>query len=85
MEDKFNTMKYELDYKDEVTPVVDRSKYERWTTSSEENEKLRVGRKLIESIKNCESHTKIYPFDIQRATGGFLQFNMRDKDYFVNI
>lgn len=85
MEDKFNTMKYELDYKDEVTPVVDKSKYERWTTSSEENEKLRVGRKLIESIKSCESHTKIYPFDIQRATGGFLQFNMRDKDYFVNI
>lgn len=85
LEDKFNSIDAQLDFSDGVKPIVDKTPFETWTSSSEENDKLRMGRKLIEVLDACESFTKVYPVSIQQATSNFLQYDIRKGKYFVNI
>lgn len=86
LEDKFNNhpSKFEVD-ETGFGCNVERRPYEQWTNSSEENEKLRIGRKLIEAIESCNPHTKIYPVTIQQATSDFIGYDIRKGQYFVRV
>ena len=85
LEDNFNQNNAVIEYGDILKPIVDKAPFELWTNSSEQNEKLRAGRKLIEVINQAGEHTKIYPADIQRATSNFLTYDIRKQEYQVNV
>ena len=86
LEDKFNAHTSKFYVTEEGFGCqVERRPYERWTTSSEENEKLRMGRKLIEVINACNTHTKIYPVTIQQATSNFITYDIRKGEYCVQV
>ena len=86
LEDKFNNHQsvFVID-KNGFGCKVDKKPYEKWTKSSEENEKLRQGRKLIEAIQSCNNFTTIYPVNIQAATCNFITYDIRKGEYFVNV
>lgn len=65
---------------------VDKSEYQIWTVSEEENEKLRVTRELIENIKHVESlKFKVYPFDVCRGFSSFIAYDIREQEYVPNF
>ena len=86
LEDKFNNHPSDF-YVNEngFGCKVERRPYEHWTSSSEQNEKLRMGRKLIEAIEACNNHTKIYPVSIQQATSNFITYDIRKGEYNVQV
>ena len=86
LEDKFNNHPSEFEVNETGFGCkVERRPYEQWTTSSEQNEKLRMGKRLIEVIEACNPHTKIYPATIQQATSNFIIYDIRKGKYFVSI
>lgn len=66
-------------------PYVDKTPFERWTTSAEENEKVKAGRKLIEAIDEVSKYSKVYPVTVSKAVSGLLSFNMRTNSYYINL
>ena len=64
---------------------IDRTPYERWTKSEEENKRFQAGRSVIEAVKKAEGFTKVYPLTIQQATSGLVRFNQITNEYYVNV
>ena len=82
LERKFKEINAEIKWEgNKPIPYVDKKPYERWTTSAEENEKVKVGRKMLEAIEELGKYTKVYPFAIQKATSNLLSFNIRTNSY----
>ena len=67
------------------TPLVDRKKHEVYTTSAEQNEALRDGRRFIDAIQQVSKHTTVFPFNMQSGTGNFIAYDVRRQEYFVNL
>lgn len=67
------------------TPSVDRKKHEVYTTSAEQNEALRDGRRFIDAIQYVSKHVKVYPLNIQSSTNNFIGYDIRRDEYFVNL
>lgn len=85
MERKFNKIDAKLDYTNGINPVVDRRKYERYTKSSKENERLRDGRRFLEVLELIEKHVKVYPANITTGTSNLIGFDIRKGEYHINI
>lgn len=66
-------------------PLVERKKYEVYTTSAEQNEALRDGRRFIEAIQHLAKHTTVYPYNFQSGTNNFIGYDIRRQEYFVNL
>ena len=66
-------------------PYVDKKPFERWTTSAEENEKVKAGRKLLDAIEEISKYSKVYPMTVQNAVSGLVSFNMRTNSYYINL
>ena len=67
------------------TPFVERKKHEIYTTSAEQNEALRDGRRFIDAIQQVSKHTTVYPFNMQSGTSNFIGYDIRRDEYFVNL
>lgn len=68
-----------------VKPNINKRDFELYTSSSEENEKLRDARAFLDALKKLERHTKVYPINIQQATSQMIQYNIRNNTYSVNL
>ena len=64
---------------------LDSNKYKVFTKSSRENEMLRAGRNLIEAIQKVAEYTTVYPNQIQLGTGHFVQYDLRNSEYRMNL
>lgn len=67
------------------TPLVERKKHEVYTTSAEQNEALRDGRRFIDAIQYLAKHTTVYPYNFQSGTNNFIGYDIRRQEYFVNL
>ena len=65
--------------------IVDRKPFERWTDNDAENERLKLGKSLIDVIEKASVITKIYPLTLSQATSGLVTYNMRTNQYLVNV
>ena len=63
-----------------VTP----EKYVQFTESELENEMLEVLNEFLRSLKKVEKYKSVYPFDICRGTGRFMNFDQNSGKYFLN-
>ena len=66
-------------------PVIDKTQFETYTNSSEQNEVLRDTRRLIEAIQKVEQHTHVYPANFVAATSNLLGYDMRKGKYYPNL
>ncbi|MDC3241041.1 hypothetical protein OAT68_01410 [Flavobacteriaceae bacterium] len=66
-------------------PDIDKTQFEVWTKSPEQNERLKIGQTLIDALRKASAHTKIYPLAVQQATSNLVMYNVRTNDYTVNI
>lgn len=66
------------------TVEVKRKDYETWTTSESQNKRLLAGSKLISNLKEVEKYAQVYPRDINKATSGFINYNLQKQTYFVS-
>ena len=86
LQDEFNSINAELRWEgNKPVAYLDRKPYEKWTTSAEENQKLRDGKKFLEALEKLSEHTQIYPANIQRGTSNLIFFDMRKNRYIVNV
>lgn len=69
----------------ELTAEVDKSDYQLWTVSEEQNEKLRIGREFIKAVEHLSDYTKVFPFDIARGVSNFVSYDIRKRKYYVNV
>mgnify|MGYP003149133576 CR=1 FL=1 len=67
-----------------MTPVVDKKKYQQWTTSEKENDKLRLAKKFIDVIEQVEQESKVFPLDIARRTSHFVGYDIRSNKWRPN-
>lgn len=65
-------------------PVLDKSKFEMYTNSSDQNEVLRDARRLIKAVEKASRHTHFFPADIARGTNNSIGYDIRRGVYFVN-
>ena len=63
---------------------IERREYETWTTSESQNKRLLAGSKLISNLKDVEKYAQVYPRDINKATSGFINYNLQKQTYFVS-
>lgn len=64
--------------------TVDRKRFARFTTSEEQNKKVRALQKFIKEIEKIDKDIcKVYPFEMCRAVGqtNFLRFNTSEGKY----
>ena len=66
------------------TVEVKRKDYETWTTSESQNKRLLAGSKLISNLKEVEKYAQVYPRDINKATSGFINYNLQKQTYYVS-
>ena len=66
------------------TVEVKRKDYETWTTSESQNKRLLAGSKLISNLKDVEKYAQVYPRDINKATSGFINYNLQKQTYYVS-
>ena len=59
--------------------------FERYTTSSEENAKLRDYKKFIDAINIISKHTHIYPYQMVLATSGEIKYDLAKQIYYPNM
>ena len=66
--------------------VVSPKDYQIFTTSEKQNQKIVFGNQMIKAINDLTDNLniKVYPLDIQRATSGFITFDVRDNKYRVS-
>ena len=69
----------------ELTAEVDKSNYQLWTVSEEQNERLRIGREFIKAVEHLSDYTKVYPLDVSRGVSQLISYDIRSQKYFVNL
>lgn len=69
---------------DEYVTMVTPEKYVQFTESELENEMLEVLNEFLRSLKKVEKYKSVYPFDICRGTGRFMNFDQYSGKYFLN-
>ncbi len=77
----------EITFVDNVpTIIVKKENFQTWSTSERQNQRIVLGNQMIKSIKDLTTslNIKVYPFDIQRATSGFIQFDHIGNEYQLN-
>ena len=69
------------------TPIaeVDKTDYQLWTVSEEQNEKLRIGRDFIKAVEHISDFTKVYPFDVARGVSHLISYDIRKQEFNVNL
>ena len=67
--------------KNGIWPDIDKELYCTYTKNIEENRKLKTARKLIRALNEISEYAHVYPFDIVKATSGFVNYNMITKEY----
>ena len=67
------------------TADVDKSDYQLWTVSEEQNEKLRIGREFIKAVEHLSGYTKVFPFDVSRGVSQLISYDIRSQQYYVNL
>ena len=67
-----------------MTAVVDRKKYQKFTESEKENERLRLAKKLIDVLEQVEQETRVYPMDIAKGTTHFIGYDIRENKWMPN-
>ena len=67
------------------TADVDKSDYQLWTVSEEQNEKLRIGREFIKAVEHLSDYTKVFPFDVSRGVSQLISYDIRSQQYYVNL
>lgn len=88
MEDKFKSIDSLLsfDSADGIpAPIIDKSQFEYYTNSSEQNMVLRDARKLIEAINTISHHTKVYPANMVQGVSNLIAYDMRKDMYQPNL
>lgn len=65
-------------------PIIDKTQFEIYTNSSEQNAVLRDTRGLIEAIQRVEQHTKVYPANLTSGTSNLIGYDMRKQTYYPN-
>ena len=86
LEVKFQEINAELKWEyNKPVPYVDKKPFERWTTSAEENEKVKAGRKLLDAIEEISKYSKVYPMTVQNAVSGLVSFNIRTNSYYITL
>jgi len=68
----------------EYITMVTPEKYVQFTESELENEMLEVLNEFLRSLKKVEKYKSVYPFDICRGTGRFMNFDQNSGKYFLN-
>ena len=68
-----------------VIAEVDKSDYQLWTVSEEENIRLRAARKFIEAAEELEQFTKVFPMNLTSGTSGIISFDMREQKLYPSI
>lgn len=68
-----------------VIAEVDKSDYQLWTISEEENIRLRAARKFVEAVEELEQFTKVFPMNLTSGTSGMISYNMREQKYYPNV
>lgn len=68
----------------EFITMVTPEKYVQFTETEIENEMLDVFNEFLGSLKKIEKYKSIYPFDICRGTGRFINFDQNSGKYFLN-
>lgn len=66
-------------------PIIDKSQFEVYTNSSEQNAVLRDVRKLIEQIEVMANHTKVYPLNLVQGFSNLISFDMTKQKYSPNL
>jgi len=73
---------------DKNTPmiIVNKKDFQIWSTSEKQNQKIVFGNQMIKAIKDLTDSlsVKVFPMDIQRATSGFITFDIRENEYKVS-
>jgi len=69
----------------QISFTVNLKVYERYTTSSEENAKLRDYKKFIDAINVISKHTHIYPYQMVLATSGEIKYDLAKQEYYPNL
>ena len=67
---------------------VDRNKFARFTTSEEQNKKVKAINSFLKEVKKLEKDVcKIYPYDLCMALGGghLMRYNTRDDKYEITL
>ena len=66
--------------------MVTQKDFQIFTTSEKQNQKIIFGNQMIKAINDLTNslNVKVYPLDIQRATSGFITFDIRDNEYKVS-
>jgi hypothetical protein len=64
---------------------VFKDNYTRYTKNQEENDKLICGNNLIKALEMVGKYKKVYPHNISMGTSQFVQFDMRQNKYEVNM
>ena len=64
---------------------IDRKRFETYTKSSEQNQKLRDFRAFIEALNKLSKHCHVYPYQIQIGTSSFVRYDLRTATYIPNI
>ena len=65
--------------------LVDKSPFERYTKSAEENRKLRDFKAFIEALEKLSEHCHIYPHQITIATSSFVGYDLRKGEFIPMI
>ena len=66
------------------TEEVKLKNYETWTTSESQNKRLLAVSKLISNFKEIEKYAQVDPRDINKATCGFINYNLQKQTYYVS-
>jgi len=67
-----------------MSGVVDRTKYQVFTKTEKENDRLRLAKKLIDVLELVETETKVYPLDIAKGTSHFVGYDIRKMKWKPN-
>lgn len=57
-----------------------------WSSQERQNKKIIMGNQMIKAINDLKDSMKlnVYPMDIQRATKGFIRYDIRGQKYILN-
>jgi hypothetical protein len=82
IESKYHSSIGKVKYsKEGLIPDVDKAMFCKYTKNQSENDKLRLAKRFIRVLDEIGNHSHVYPFDIVKATSGFVNYNMLTKEY----
>ncbi len=63
---------------------VSKEDYSVYTKSADENDKVKKLKKFIDSLKQVQEFTKVYPANIQTGLNNAIRYDISDNEYIIN-